>query len=98
MRNAPGTVACDRRVADAHLAGVAAVDAGGGANELALAFAFDAGEPDDLAGMDREIDLIEAVPAQAWRRQTAAARPTLALAGKIWPSGRPAISATISPA
>ena len=43
---------------------MAAVDAGGGANELALALAFDAGEPDDLAGMDREIDLIEAVPAQ----------------------------------
>ena len=75
---------------------MAAVDAGGGANELALALAFDAGEPDDLAGVDLEIDLIEAVRRSA-RRPRTAARPTrFALAGKIWPSGRPAISATIS--
>ena len=50
-RNAPGLSPDIARVADAYLAGVAAVDAGGGANELALALAFDAGEPDDFAGM-----------------------------------------------
>ena len=49
---------------DAHLAAIAAVNAGGGANEFALALAFDAGKPDDLAGMDHEIDLIESAPAQ----------------------------------
>ncbi len=43
---------------------MAAVDAGGGANEFALAFAFDAGKSDDLAGMDDEIDLIETASAQ----------------------------------
>ena len=43
---------------------MAAIDAGGGADEFALALAFDAGEPDDLAGMNDQIDLIEAAAAQ----------------------------------
>ena len=33
--------------------------------KLALALAFDAGEADDFAGMDDEIDLVEAAAAQA---------------------------------
>ena len=43
----------------------AAIDAGGGADEFALAFAFDAGQADDLAGVHDQIDLIEAAAAQA---------------------------------
>ena len=40
-----------------------AIDAGGGADEFALALAFDAGKPDDLAGMDDEIDVVETAAA-----------------------------------
>ena len=63
------TVAGNLGVLDAHLAAVAAVDAGGGADEFALALAFDAGKADDLAGMDDEIDLIEAAAAQCLDRE-----------------------------
>src|SRR5208282_1777384 len=64
-----GSVAGNPRIVDAHLAAAAAVNTGGGADKLALAFAFDAGEADDFAGMDDEIDLIEAAPAQAPDRE-----------------------------
>ena len=63
------SVAGKSGVLDPHLAAAAAVDAGGGADEFALAFAFDAGKADDLAGMGDEIDLIEAAPAQALNRE-----------------------------
>src|SRR5262249_19246839 len=63
------TVAADVRVLDAHLARIAAVDAGGGADEFALALAFDAGKPDDFAGMRHQIDLIESAAAQAFDRK-----------------------------
>ena len=65
-----GLAKCTRRVAgnldarDPHLAAGAAIDAGGGTDEFALAFAFDAGESDDLAGVHDKIDLIEAAPAE----------------------------------
>ena len=60
-----GPVARDLDILDADLAAEAAIDAGGGADEFALALAFDAGEADDLAGMDDEIDLVEAAAAQS---------------------------------
>ena len=60
------TVAADVRILDAHLAGRAAVNAGGGADEFALALAFDAGKPDDFAGVHHQIDLIESAAAQAF--------------------------------
>ncbi len=62
-------IAGDLIVVDKNLAAVAAVDAGGGADELALAFALDAGKADDLACMRDEIDVIEAAPAQTPDRQ-----------------------------
>ncbi len=60
-----GPLARDRHVLDADLAAVAAIDAGRGADELALALALDTGQADDLAGMDDEIDLVEAAAAQS---------------------------------
>jgi hypothetical protein len=60
-----GTVAGDADVLDAHVAGAAAVDASGSANKFTLAFALDASQPDNLAGANDEIDLIEAAPAEA---------------------------------
>ena len=68
-RNAPGLSPAIFDVLDAHLAAVAAIDAGGGADEFALALAFDAGKPDDLAGMNDEVDLIEAAAAQSLDRE-----------------------------
>ena len=64
LRKAPGLSPATLIRATRDLAAGAAVDAGGGADEFALAFAFDAGEADDLAGMHHQIDLIEAAAAQ----------------------------------
>ena len=59
-----GRVAGNLDPRDPHLAAAAAVDAGGSADEFALAFTLDAGESHDFAGMHNKIDLIEAAPAQ----------------------------------
>ena len=59
-----GAVAGDLCILDPQLAAAVAIDAGGGADEFALAFAFDAGEADYLAGMDNEIDVVETAAAE----------------------------------
>ena len=46
-----------------------AIDAGGRADEFALAFAFDAGQADYLAGMDDEIDVVETPAAEPFNRK-----------------------------
>ena len=69
LAKSAGSVAGNLRVLDPHLAAVAAVDAGGGADEFALALAFDAGKADDLAGMNDDIDVIEAASAQCLNRE-----------------------------
>ena len=88
-------VAGDLCILDPQLAAAVAIDTRGRANEFALAFAFDAGQADYLAGIDDEIDVVETAAAQSinhkqWNTER------LRLGGKICPSGRPAISDTIS--
>ena len=58
-------VARDAAPGDRDRAGRAPLEPGDGAQELALAFALDAGQPDDLAGAHVQIDLGEDGAAQA---------------------------------
>ena len=57
-----------------HLAGVVRVDAEDGAGDLAAARADEAGQGDDLAGADLEVDVVRRRPAASARRPAGPAR------------------------
>ena len=78
---------------------VRGLEAGERAQELALAVALDAGEPDDLARLDVERDVVEAAAAQALDVEQRRGRLDLARAspGRPGRRTRPMIRRRISP-